>query len=101
MFTCARLCTRCSGAAAGSTRDQQEIRHDIPQPLPQEVSESLRLELRLRLRELPLGQVKRMLIAHVRHCRNRWRCGTCCAARVARSAYRQPPGCRVLNEGPH
>ena len=55
----------------------QELPPEIPQPLPQEASEALRLRLRLRLRELPPGQVKRMLIAHVRHCRNRWRCGTC------------------------
>ena len=53
------------------------ISQEIPQPLPQEASEALRLRLRLRLRELPPGQVKRMLIAHVRTCRNRWRCGTC------------------------
>ena len=54
----------------------QETPQETPQ-IPQEVSEALRLRLRLRLRELPPGQVKRMLIAHVRHCRNRWRCGTC------------------------
>ena len=50
-----------------------ETPQEIPQ-IPQEVSEAMRLRL---LRELPPGQVKRMLIAHVRHCRNRWRCGTC------------------------
>ena len=59
----------------------QELPPEIPQPLRQEASKALRLRLRLRLRELPPGQVKRMLIAHVRHCRNRWRCGTCRAAR--------------------
>ena len=59
---------------------QELSHHETPQEnpqIPQEVSEALRLRLRLRLRELPPGQVKRMLIAHVRHCRNRWRCGTC------------------------
>ena len=58
----------------------QELSQETPQEtpqIPQEVSEALRLRLRLRLRELPPGQVKRMLIAHVRTCRNRWRCGTC------------------------
>ena len=62
----------------------QELPQETPQETlqtPQEASEALRLRLRLRLRELPPGQVKRMLIAHVRHCRNRWRCGTCRAAR--------------------
>ena len=47
----------------------QELPPEIPQPLRQEASKALRLRLRLRLRELPPGQVKRMLIAHVRHCR--------------------------------
>ena len=54
--------------------------HETPQEnpqIPQEVSEALRLRLRPRLRELPPDQVKRMLISHVRNCRNRWRCGTC------------------------
>ena len=61
----------------------QELSQESPQEtpqipqIPQEASEALRLRLRLRLRELPPGQVKRMLIAHVRHCRNHWRCGTC------------------------
>ena len=58
----------------------QELSQETPQEtpqIPQEVSEALRLRLRLRLRELPPGQVKRMLISHVRNCRNRWRCGTC------------------------
>ena len=61
----------------------QELSQESPQEtpqipqIPQEASEALRLRLRLRLRELPPGQVKRMLIAHVRHCRNHWRCGIC------------------------
>ena len=38
----------------------------IPQEIPEEASEALRL----RLRELPPAQVKRMLISHVRQCRN-------------------------------
>ena len=59
---------------------QELSHHETPQEnlqIPQEVSEALRLRLRLRLRELPPDQVKRMLISHVRNCRNRWRCGTC------------------------
>ena len=79
--------SRAPRAPSGSHANENElplIPQELPQEtqqspqIPQEVSEAMRLRL---LRELPPGQVKRVLIAHVRHCRNRWRCGTCRAAR--------------------
>jgi hypothetical protein len=73
---------RCSGAECKACKLWQglqavEVKRAInnspsPQEIPQEISESLRL----RLRELPPEQVKRMLMAHVRQCRNR-QCATC------------------------
>ena len=72
--------SRAPRAPSGSQEKELPL---IPQELPQETQQSPQIPqevseaMRLRLRELPPGQVKRMLIAHVRHCRNSWRCGTC------------------------
>lgn len=64
---------RCSGAECKVCKLWRAlINNSPPQEIPQEISE----RLRLRLRELPPEQVKRMLMAHVRQCRNR-QCATC------------------------
>ena len=79
--------SRAPRAPSGSPANESELPllpQELPQETPQEtpqVPQEVSDALRLRLRELPPGQVKRVLIAHVRHCRNRWRCGTCRAAR--------------------
>ena len=92
--SCAPSAVELASASELPQDDPPESPHEAQ--LPQGVSERLRLETRQRLRELPPGLVKRMLITHVRHCRNRWRCGTCRKVRERLAANRlalsqQPP----------
>ena len=71
---CAARELRCSAAECKVCKLWRALMNNSPTPqeIPQETSE----RLRLRLRELPPEQVKRMLMAHVRQCRNR-QCATC------------------------